>query len=249
MMAAKVLQYGELAKYYDLIYDKKDYAKESRILLNLINRYKRSDGRSLLDVGCGTGKHIERLKGKFDCVGIDINEEMLEQARVKVKGVEFIRADMSDFDLGRKFDVVLCLFGAIGYVKTYSRLARTLQSFANHLKDGGVLIIEPWLTKAISRSGLVHLRTYDSPDLKIARVNITDVRGNISILDFRIIVAEKDGKVAYYRDVHRLGLFEQDKLLQLMREAGLESRHMKKSLSPGRGLYIGMRESAGLPSG
>jgi len=52
------LQYGELAKYYDMIYAWKDYAKESRTLSKLIRHYKRASGSNLLDVGCGTGKHI-----------------------------------------------------------------------------------------------------------------------------------------------------------------------------------------------
>ena len=78
-MARGVLQYGELAKYYDILYAWRDYAKESRVSLRQIERYKRSQGKSLLDVGCGTGKHVEHLKSGFDCVGLDASEAMLEQ--------------------------------------------------------------------------------------------------------------------------------------------------------------------------
>ena len=50
--------YKELAKYYDLIYSFKDYKKESEILVKLIRKYKQSDDKSLLDVGCGTNNQV-----------------------------------------------------------------------------------------------------------------------------------------------------------------------------------------------
>lgn len=46
--------YKELAKYYDLIYHWKNYKKETDKIKKLISRYKKSDGKALLDVACGT---------------------------------------------------------------------------------------------------------------------------------------------------------------------------------------------------
>ncbi|GAG89663.1 unnamed protein product, partial [marine sediment metagenome] len=54
--------YKKLAKYYDLIYHWKDYEKEAHSVKDLIKKYKKSDGNKLLDVGCGTGKHLEQFK-------------------------------------------------------------------------------------------------------------------------------------------------------------------------------------------
>jgi ubiquinone/menaquinone biosynthesis C-methylase UbiE len=243
VVARGILQYGELAKYYDLLYSWKDYAKESSIVVRLIESHKRSQGNTLLDVGCGTGKHVAHLKTRFDCVGMDINEAMLEQARRDVKGAEFIWGDMVSFDLGRKFDVILCLFSAIGYVRTYPRLARTLRNFARHLKAGGVLIIEPWFTKSNWKAGSVHvLSAQSSDDLKIVRVDYSGIKGDLSVLDERILVAERGKGISYYKDRQLLGLFEQDEFLRLMRKAGLEARHLKQSLTRDRGLYIGTNE-------
>jgi ubiquinone/menaquinone biosynthesis C-methylase UbiE len=206
----------------------------------LIERYKQSPGNSLLDIGCGTGKHIKQLMRRFDCVGMDSSEAMLEQARRNVKGVPFIHGDMIDFDLGRKFDVVLCLFSAIGYVKTYPKLARTLMNFARHLRVGGVVIIEPWLTKAAIDDGHVHVLTQGSNDLKVVRVDRMTVKGGLSILDERLVVAESGRGITSYRDRMVMGLFEKEEFLRLMKKAGLRSRYLKTSLAPGRGLYVGV---------
>lgn len=242
-MARRVLQYGELAKYYDVFYAWKDYAKESRVLVRLIERYKNSPGNSLLDVGCGTGQHIKHLRKKFDCVGVDASDAMLEQARRNVKGVEFTRGDMEDFDLGRGFDVVLCLFSAVGYVRTYTRLARTLRNFAKHLRPGGVVIIEPWFAKSAWNAGHVHVLAQGSDDLKVVRVDYASIIGGLSVLDERIIVAEKGKGISSYRDRMVMGLFEKEEFLRLMGDAGLRAKYLKTSLTPGRGLYIGTKQA------
>ncbi len=241
-MAAEALQYGRLAKYYDLLYSWKDYKEESRTLVELIRRYKVAAGTSLLDVGCGTRKHLQCLAEHFACVGMDASGAMLQVAKRNVKGVEFVRGDMVDFDLGRKFDVVLCLFSSIGYVRTYPRLARTLRNFARHLSDGGVAIIEPWFTRSTVKDGYVHVLVQGGEDVKVVRVDITRIRGNLSVLDERIVVAERAKGISTYKDRMVMGLFDQVVFLRLMRDAGLRARYLKRSLAPGRGIYVGIKK-------
>ena len=243
-MPKGILQYGELARYYDLLYQWKDYEKEAGIVKELVEQYKTSQGNSLLDVGCGTGKHLQYLTKKFDCVGMDASEKMLEQARRNVTGIRFVQGDMVKFDLGRQFDVILCLFSSIGYVRTYTRLGMTLRNFARHLRPGGVTIIEPWFTKSTVKAGYVHVLAQGTNDLKVVRVDYTGVKGNMTVLDERIVVAERNRGISTYKDRMVMGLFETDEFLGRMESAGLRARYLKKSLAPGRGLYVGTRPSA-----
>jgi len=242
VVAKGILQYGELAKYYDILYQWKDYEKEAGIVKELVGRYKTSLGNSLLDVGCGTGKHLRHLTSEFDCVGMDASEMMLEQARRNVREVRFVRGDMVSFHLGRQFDIILCLFSSVGYVRTYTRLGKTLKNFARHLRTGGVTIIEPWFTKSTVKPGYVHVLAQGTDDLKIVRVDYTDVKGNMTILDERIVVAERNKGISTYKDRMVMGLFEKDEFLRQMERAGLKARYLKKSLAPGRGLYVGTKQ-------
>jgi ubiquinone/menaquinone biosynthesis C-methylase UbiE len=134
----KQVLYGELAKYYDLIYSFKDYKKEAVRIKALVSKYKKSEGKELLDVACGTGHHLNCLKDEFSCTGVDISREVLEIARKNNEGIAFEDADMTIMDLGKRFDVITCLFSSIGYVKTHSNLEKTIRNFARHLKKGGV---------------------------------------------------------------------------------------------------------------
>ena len=71
-------EYNELAKYYDLIHSDLDYEKSAKGIDKLIQLHLRSKGNKLLDVACGTGTHIKYLEDKYNCTGIDWNEEMLK---------------------------------------------------------------------------------------------------------------------------------------------------------------------------
>ncbi len=230
--------YNALARYYDQIYHWKDYEKESRTIKRLIRSYKKSPGKSLLDVACGTGRHVQYLKDDFRCIGIDASEEMLAVARRKVHGVRFARENMISFDLGRRFDVVLCLFSSMGYLRTRGENRKAILSFARHVKPGGVLLVEPWVRKSDWRDGTVHMQTYDSEPLKIARVNFSRAKGKFSILEEGYLIAEKSKGVTYLRDRHKMRFFELGPTLKAMREAGLDAKFREESLMPGRGLLI-----------
>ena len=53
---------------------------------------------------------------------------------------------MVDFDLGSRFDAVICLFSSIGYVRKPEQLRQAIRTMSKHLRSGGVLAVEPWLT-------------------------------------------------------------------------------------------------------
>ena len=234
--------YRELGKYYDLLYGGKDYKKESAQIKKIIYRFKRPSGNELLDVACGTGNHLKYLRSSFKCVGVDINNGVLNEARKKVNGVVFKNADMTKLSMNKKFDVVLCLFSSIGYVKTYANLRKTIRAFTKHMKHGGVVIIEPWFTRNNFYVGMPHMSTFDGKDVKIARLNVSKKVGDLSVMDFHWLVAEKGKPVKHFVDRHVMGIFDVGKTLELMEAAGLKAKFMKKGLRTSRGLFIGVKK-------
>jgi ubiquinone/menaquinone biosynthesis C-methylase UbiE len=238
----KQMLYRELAKYYDLLYSFKDYKKEAVRIKALVSKYKKSEGKEFLDVACGTGHHLEYLKDEFSCMGVDISKQILEVAMKNVEGVVFKQADMTELNLGKRFDVITCLFSSIGYVKTYTNLKKTIQSFARHLKKGGVVLIEPWFTKSTFIEGSPHIHTYDGRDIKIARLCVSKTKSNVSVQDMHYLVAERDKGVTHFVDRHILGLFEIDKTLAIMKKAGFQTKFLKRGLMKDRGLFVGVKQ-------
>jgi SAM-dependent methyltransferase len=231
--------FSKTAQYYDMIYSFKDYRAEAAHLVAITDQHLQSRDKRLLDVACGTGLHIEYLKGHFDAQGLDIDEEMLQIARQRSPEVTFHHGDMISFDLDQEFDVVTCLFSSIGYVKTMENLSRAVACMADHLAPGGLLIVEPWFTPDAWQPGTVHALFIDEPELKIARVNTSFAEGRLSFFELHYVIGTPQG-TEHFVERHELGLFTTDEMEASLVSAGLDVTYDAEGLM-GRGLYVGRR--------
>ncbi len=107
---------------------------------------------------------------------------------------------------------------------------------AAHLTTNGVLIVEPWISPAEYKPGGVFSVFVDKPSLKIARMNVNAVRGNISVINFHYLVATPEG-VQHFTEEHELGLYTREEYLTAFRVAGLQTVFEPEGLI-GRGMYI-----------
>ncbi len=95
----------------------KNTVPEVNLLLELFNL---PSGSSILDIGCGVGRHsIELAKRGYLMTGVDISTGMLGQARQNAKAanveVEWIHSDATQFKATKTFDAAICLCeGAFG---------------------------------------------------------------------------------------------------------------------------------------
>jgi SAM-dependent methyltransferase len=243
--------FSQSARFYDAIYSFKDYPVEAASLHELVQARK-PGASSLLDVACGTGAHLAELRRWYRCEGLDLDPRLLELARERLPPeVELHEGDMRDFDLGRRFDAVTCMFSSIGYVHDREELGRAVAAMARHLEPGGVLVVEPWLSP--DRIELPHIGGVfvDEPELKIARMGAVEVEGSRSVMEMHYLVGRPEG-VEHFTELHELTLFEVDEMLDAFRAAGLAVEHDPEGGPMGRGLYVAVAtsspdESAGGP--
>jgi ubiquinone/menaquinone biosynthesis C-methylase UbiE len=233
--------YTKSAAFYDAIYAArgKDYAREAAHVHAVIQRHKRSPGRTLLDVACGTGGHLAALRQHYDVAGLDLDPAMLAIARRKHPDLPLQQGDMVDLNLGRQFDAVVCLFSAIAYALTVPRLHQTLQTMSRHLWPGGVVIAEPFIRPEDVRQGFLSADFVDEPGLKIARMNISTVQDRVVSLNFHFLVGTPQG-TQYFTERHDLAAFRHQDYLEAFHAAGLDVVYDSEGLT-GRGLYIGLK--------
>jgi len=233
-------------EYYNAIYDAvgKDYGKEAARIHQLVRAHKRSAGDALLDVACGTGRHIESMRKHYTCEGVDLQSKLLAAARKRNPGVVFHHGNMLTFNLHKQFDAITCLFSAIGYMRSVGELNRAIKNMARHLRVGGVLIVEPWLSPRDIIPGHVGAVFVNQPRLKLARMNIVEVKGRLSIIEFHYLLGRPEG-VHHFTEHDEFGLFTRNEYLAAFRRAGLTGEYDRKGLtgrgSTGRGLYIGVK--------
>jgi len=238
--------FSETARYYDLIYDEfRDYEGDVARVAEWVRRLA-PEARTILDVGCGTGRHAQGLTSRYgyQVDGLDIEAGFVEIARERCPGGRFAVGDMADFDLGRRYDVVLCLFSSIGYVKTRERLAASARCLVRHLAPGGVAVVEAWMTPEAFTAGKVYLLTAEREDLKVSRMSSSVVREGVSILDFHYLIGTPEG-VEHVRETHELALFTEEEMREGLEAGGLEVTEHDPAGLTGRGLYIGRRKEGG----
>ena len=216
--------YRRLSRYYDLIYDAKDYRAESAALMRTARRFGRSGGNRWLDVACGTGRHLEYLRRRFRTVGVDLSPEMLRLARRRLPGVRLVRGDMRTVRLTERFDVVSCLFSAIGYLRSEADLRRAIANLARHLRPGGVLLVQPWLDPAQLKLGHVTLSVHQGGRVAIARASSTRVRGALTYVHMDYLIAEEGKGVRHVEETEVLRLTAPARMVEIARAAGLRAR-------------------------
>jgi len=230
--------FSESAELYDAIYSEfKDFEGEARQVAGWL-KVMAPGARTLLDVGCGTGRHAETLVREFgyEVDGLDVEPGFLDIARGRCPGGSFSQGDMADFDLGKSYDAVLCLFSSIGYVKTEERLRATARNFFRHLAPGGVALVEPWFAPGELEAGRTYLTTVEGEERTIARMSQSRIQGGVSRLDFHYLVGTPEG-IRHLEEVHELGLFTTDQMLEAFRHAGFSHVEFDEEGLIGRGVY------------
>ncbi len=227
--------------FYDKLYAArgKDYVAEATAITALI-RERVPSAKTFLDVGCGTGSHLAAFAALgFDVRGIDADLKMVALARSRVPHLTVDPADMTDFDIGSRFDVVVSLFGSTGYARVRARLDATIARIAAHLAPGGIALVERFLSFEEYRPGSVDSIFVDEPDLKIARMSVSKQMGKIAILDFHYLVASLTGVERYF-ERHEIGLFGDAAYASAFEKAGLSFECVDvPHIAPDRSLYLG----------
>ena len=233
--------FNKTSQYYDAVYEiglGKDYAAEAAMVTDLV-----PDARTLLDVACGTGLHLQHLSKRFDCAGLDHDAVMLAIARERCPDVPLHVGNMTDLDLGRRFDAVICMFSSIGYARTEDGLRRAAARFAAHLQPGGTVVVEPFLTPDAWEQGHVGVLHADRPGLQVTRMSlgIPEPDGAMGI-DFHYLIGTPDG-IAHEVEHHVLGLFTWEQYRDAFEDAGLDVTIARDGGPMGRGLIVGRRPS------
>ena len=145
------------AKYYNLLYRDKDYAGEAAYVAEHIRRHA-PKAQTILEFGCGTGRHAIHLAEKgYTVTGIDRSIDMLEEAELRratcdddiTDRLTFMSGDFLSFQPTMKYDVVTALFHVMSYQTSDEDLERAFSVAAASLKRGGLFVFDCWYGPAV----------------------------------------------------------------------------------------------------
>jgi SAM-dependent methyltransferase len=138
-LRTRVTSYAVFAPFYDRVMG--DRGREGAFVHSLIEKHH-PEATTVLELACGTGAILEQLHPHYDVAGLDLSKGMLEIAGEKVPQVRLFREDMTRFDLGETFDVVLCVFDSINHLVTFEEWEAVFDRARDHLADRGIFVFD-----------------------------------------------------------------------------------------------------------
>ena len=205
------------SKYYHILYKSRNKNEASDFIKTIISTLSLKSNNSVLDLGCGNGRHSISLSNHFKLVhGIDISSENISLANEnKKENLKFFISDMRNFDTNTKYDYIFNLFTSFGYFKKNEDNIKVLKSCHYHLNKNGLLFIDFLNSEQIKKNinGLKET------------IDIGGIRFNIhkQIIDNYIVkkICIKDGE-ASYNFQEKVQLFKIEDFKKMFEISGFE---------------------------
>lgn len=220
--------YHSFAYVYDTFMNNIPYEEWSHYLLSLFSEYQTENG-NLVELGCGTGTLCDILSKKdYHITGIDLSEDMISIAQKKYKGnpnISFFQQNMCELYLPDNitYDGFYSLCDSMNYLLYDEELIATFQGVAHYLKKNGVFIFD-LKTKYFYKEVLGNQTFCDhQEDCSYTWENSFYEDNNINQYDLTLFIKKKHSSLYQkYEETHHQKAYELSKMIDLIREAGLE---------------------------
>lgn len=220
--------FGDYAKFYDALYEDKDYAAECDFIEEVFTRFSDKPVDTILDLGCGTGGHAGILAERgYRVTGVDRSEVMLTEARQKIsgQGVDLNLGDVRFIRLGLQFNAAISMFAVMSYMSTNDDLLAAFGTASNHLKPGGLLIFDSWFGPAVlSDPPVDKVKEVEFKNRRIIRYAHpeVDIVGQVVTVNFRVLEIAGDKIIADVVEAHRMRPIFVQEVIFLANQCGME---------------------------
>jgi SAM-dependent methyltransferase len=131
--------------YYADIYQHRDEEEADGVVAMLLERLPRAGAGTgpVLDIGCGTGRHLAALGRRgTSAFGLDLSPHLLALAARRAPG-RVVRGDMRRLPFADgAFDAALSMFTSFGYFAESAENRRVLEEARRVVRPGGGLVID-----------------------------------------------------------------------------------------------------------
>ena len=206
----------------------------------ILNECAGSKPGSIVDFGCGRGRHVLRLASLgINAVGVDYVEEFIAAAREQASAQSltsalFEAADCRTVNLEKEFDGGICLYDVVGTYVEQNENLKLLQNLVRHVRRGGFILLSVMNMEFTERRAKHWFSIGTDPDrlLKLSPSRMMETTGEIFNPEYYMI--DKETRIVYRKEQFDAGpdlpqeLLVRDKrytteeIEVLCRNAGLE---------------------------
>lgn len=205
--------YTSFAAFYDAVQG--DRAEDADYVRSLLER-ERPEARRVLELACGTGSVLSRLRDRYEVVGVDRSPEMLAVATAKLPGVPLVEGDMTRVRLGERFDAVLCLYDSINHLLRWRDWELLFDTACAHLDRRGVLVVDVNTPRRLAWLA-AQPPTVRRFDANVLLLDVIDVGDGIVNWELEVFEARGDGNYRRHKET--------------IPELGVPTEHIREALT------------------
>ena len=223
--------YSELAEYYyEIEKPGRKFIQEIRFLDSVFKKHRI---KTILDLGCGTGEHVQAMQGLgYSLIGVDLSQEMINYAKLRFPTSQFSVADMQSYSYPNHFDGIYCLFGTFNYLLEEHSIQNSFDSIRRNLKNSGLFILEIWnaipfqLIKrkpitTVSQTNYKGLIIQRNRGFKLKTIEQSQISPTLVEVNYIYMLDKKEVK-----DRHLMRVFNLDDMSELVKKNRFEILHL-----------------------
>ena len=164
------------------------------------------EGHSVLDFGCGAGRHaIELAKSGIRATGVDYAGVLIQKAESMVQqqhmsGTRFVEADCREVQLGERFDAAACLYDVVGTYADRDENSKVLANLAEHLKPGAYALVSV-MNLALTKRRARHVFSIKREPDKLLELPPSDtMEATGDVFDPAYYILDEDSNVVYRKE-------------------------------------------------
>jgi SAM-dependent methyltransferase len=238
--------YSELAEWWPIFSAPEEYRKEAAFFARALTESCDPAPHRVLELGSGGGNNASHLKARFAMTLVDQSPQMLAVSQALNPECEHLEGDIRTLRLGRTFDAVF-VHDAICHMTTETDLKAVMETAFEHLRPGGAALFAPDFV----RETFVEYTDHGGNDTDRGSVryvqwtNDPDSSDTTYLVDFAILIRDRQGQMRVEHERHTYGLFPRAKWLRLMRQVGFELNKIDVVLDDfDRDVFVGRRGRA-----
>lgn len=229
VMTEKLKLYSDFAEICSRFYD--IYFNHEQIADLIYEHLREFNCKKIVFIGGLVLVAKELQKRGYEITFVDYTEEMIIEAKKRIKDVEFVTADMRSLYLPRVYDAVVCVGRVFTYMHTDEDAGKAIKNFADCLKLNGILIVDNYETGKIEMgdyfNGTIEVR---DNNMRIKRISSLElISDKPTIHRWKAVYEVYQDGVKSYKDKSGLRSFTKEELKSIIEKNGFRVLRFAKN--------------------